>query len=589
MKKHSGLLTKLLLIYLVFTLLPLGLIAYLSNGQNYQMVWKNTSNSTTQLSDQILASISSLISDTDYFSGIASEASVRSYLMNSNGAEDYRDAKAILSIFDLYLNNLTSSKNINNIYLIGAGGKSICDRYGVGRITVDDLAIIGQESLLHMSTGKLVTTGNMNPHVSYQDNQFVYIGMPLVIRSLLEPFGAVIVELKNDTVEALCRSVSISDTGAFTVIDKDNRILFGDASLGKPDVGAILEGIGTSPRGDFIEAVSGQDTLIVYNAVPQTDWILVGHVAMIDLMSDAYRFRQTLITVLIIIALCSIALYIYFSNQLILPLRRLKATMKLAAMGDMGVRYQGTTRDEISDVVESFNPMIVELDRMAKQDLKRQSALQKAELDLLQAQINPHFLYNTLDSILWQARVGNNESVVETVDALASFFRTTLSKGSGWIQVREEIRMIQNYLIIQKARYEDLLRYEIDVDPALGELFLLKLTLQPVVENAIYHGLKQRPDGGLLRVIGRSDGAYMLFTVEDDGPGMSPEDLARLKSKLNRYPGSLYDRNDGGFGLRNVNGRIRLYYGEGCGVDIVSEAGVGTTVTIRLRKEADHA
>lgn len=144
--------------------------------------------------------------------------------------------------------------------------------------------------------------------------------------------------------------------------------------------------------------------------------------------------------------------YIYFSNQLVLPLRRLKATMKMAAMGNRDVRYQGYTHDEINDVGESFNDMLVELNRMAQQDLKRQATLQKTELNLLQAQINPHFLYNTLDSILWQAQVGNNEAVVNTVDALGNFFRTTLSKGSGWIRVHEEVESLGWISIIHSSR-----------------------------------------------------------------------------------------------------------------------------------------
>lgn len=587
--KRMKLLSKLLIFYLIFALVPIAVISHLSNSQNYKMVWKNTTYSTMQLADQILASMTSFVEELGYFTGISEEESVRRYLMNSENDMDYQDAKKILAVFDAYLNNVNFVERVNNIYLVGASGKTICDRYGVGPIDLQELQGIGQESLLHMATGKLVTTGNMNPHPSYKNEQFIYIGMPLVVRSLLEPYGAVVIEVKNSVFEQMCSAVRLSESGAFSVIGSDGKILFGDGSLSPKDIKTIYDALEVNDEENFIEKIGDEDTLLVCDAVPQTDWLLVGHVSMSDLMSDAYQFRHTLFSVLIVLVLCSIALYIYFSNQLVLPLRRLKATMKMAAMGNRDVRYQGYTHDEINDVGESFNDMLVELNRMAQQDLKRQATLQKTELNLLQAQINPHFLYNTLDSILWQAQVGNNEAVVNTVDALGNFFRTTLSKGSGWIRVHEEVEMIRNYLIIQKARYGDLLRYEIDMAPELADKLILKLTLQPIVENAIYHGLKSRAQGGLLKIKGREQGRYMVFTIEDNGKGMSEQELQKVRANLNRYPTSLYDRSDGGFGLRNVNGRIRLYYGNDCGVDLESSIENGTCVTIRLRKEAEDA
>lgn len=575
---------RLVSIYLVFTFGPILFIGYFFSKQNYNLIWENTADSTRQISEQMLSSISALFEDAQYFQKIVSEESVRRYLMSNDNTASYSDAKEILTVFDQYSNNSRYSNYINNIYLIGKHGKSICNRYGIDPISYQDLEKVHQEELLSFSQGAVLTTGNINPRDINQDNTYVYFGMPLVAEPFLEPFGAILLEMETKAFENICGEVRLAQNGSFSVLDANGAVLFG-SELEREDTEGILSQMGSSGAGDFIREIDGADTLVVTHAIPMTDWTLVGHVAMQDLMRDAYQFRRTLWIGLLAVAAFSIGLYIFFSKRLILPLQRLKATMKMAAMGDKNVRYYGTTRDEINDVGESFNSMVVELQRIAQQNTQRQVALQKAELDLLQAQINPHFLYNTLDCILWQAQLNDNQSVIHTVEALASFFRTTLSKGLGWIFVEEEIEMIRNYLIIQKARYGEMLHWEIQVEPGLEKYKILKLTLQPIVENAIYHGIKNRSEGGSLRITGCSDGDFMIFEIRDDGVGMSPEVLERLKKKLDDTDFGVYDHIDRGFGLRNVHSRIRLYYGEDCGLEVESTEDVGTVVRVRIHKE----
>lgn len=206
------------------------------------------------------------------------------------------------------------------------------------------------------------------------------------------------------------------------------------------------------------------------------------------------------------------------------------------------------------------------------------SLRQTAELRLLQEQINPHFLYNTLDSIVWLAEGGNKQQVVEMTADLSVFFRTVLSGGNDYITVKEEESHIRSYL---KIRYENILDYVIRIDPEIEEQVILKMTLQPIVENALYHGIKNKRGGGRITIRGYGEGERIVFEVEDNGIGMDAEDLEELKKKL-RGEESRLDSRNGGFGLNNVAQRIQMYYGDRFEITITSRKEEGTCVRICL-------
>ena len=204
--------------------------------------------------------------------------------------------------------------------------------------------------------------------------------------------------------------------------------------------------------------------------------------------------------------------------------------------------------------------------------------MRKAELRLLQEQINPHFLYNTLDAIVWMIEDGKSEQAENVVVSLSTFFRTVLSRGREFISIREEVQHIRSYLEIQKARYQDILSYEIQVAPELYPYETLKMTLQPLVENALYHGVKNKRSGGLIRISGERDGKLIRFKVEDDGIGMNAEALTHLQEEIRRP----CKETDTGFGMANVNERIRMNFGADYGLMIESEEGKGTRVWVTI-------
>lgn len=260
------------------------------------------------------------------------------------------------------------------------------------------------------------------------------------------------------------------------------------------------------------------------------------------------------------------------------PILGLSQVTHEITQGDFSVRADEKGDRELGALAASVNNMAEHLSVMVMQIREDERKMRKAELRLLQEQINPHFLYNTLDAIVWMIEDGKSEQAENMVVSLSTFFRTVLSRGREFISIREEVQHIRSYLEIQKARYQDILSYEIQVAPELYPYETLKMTLQPLVENALYHGVKNKRSGGLIRISGERDGKLIRFKVEDDGIGMNAEALTHLQEEIRRP----CKETDTGFGMANVNERIRMNFGADYGLMIESEEGKGTRVWVTI-------
>lgn len=270
------------------------------------------------------------------------------------------------------------------------------------------------------------------------------------------------------------------------------------------------------------------------------------------------------------------------------PIQRLCEATQAAGSGDFAIRAKDEGLDEISVLNNSFNQMVEEIGKLVEDIRVEELNLRAAELRVLQEQINPHFLYNTLDNIIWLAESKDTEQVVKMVSSLSSFFRTTLSKGREFITVKEEEQHIRSYLEIQQFRYRDILQYDISIPKELYDYEIIKLTLQPLVENALYHGIKKKRGGGHIWVLGDMYKDVLIFKVKDDGMGMDETRLMQVRDMLER--GEPEQKESGGFGLFNVNQRIQLNYGKEYGLKIQSVYGQGTEIWVRIprRKEKNE-
>jgi len=276
------------------------------------------------------------------------------------------------------------------------------------------------------------------------------------------------------------------------------------------------------------------------------------------------------------------------SRSIYIPIKKLHDVTTTITKNDLQALVTHDNVDEITELGMSFNIMIGRIKELLDAKIKEQDNLKKAELRALQAQINPHFLYNTLDTIIWMAESKKTDQVIEIVSALSSFFRISLSKGKDWITIGEEVERTRSYLTIQKMRYRDIMDYEIKVDEVVLDNTILKLILQPLVENALYHGIKNKRSGGTITLRAKQkDENKILLEVEDNGIGFTSEKLAQVQAELNDDSGEI--RLESGVGIGNVNKRIKLYYGKQYGLSIESEHNTGTRVTLLVPAIKDSA
>lgn len=285
----------------------------------------------------------------------------------------------------------------------------------------------------------------------------------------------------------------------------------------------------------------------------------------------------------ILLTVLTLLFSVQLTKKITQPIEQLVNKAQQLGDGVFSAAPVETDSRELQTLDKGFDEMAGRINALMEKQIEDEKYLHWAELELLQAQINPHFLYNTLDSILILAESNRNEEVVNMVTNLSVFFRNSLSKGADVISLQAERDQVKSYLEIQQIRYSDILQYEIDIDEELLQYMVPKLILQPLVENALYHGTKNKRALGMIRIEGRDEGETMALMVKDNGAGMTEEQLQALQA-------GVYNDRHTGLGLVNVHKRIKLYCGEEYGLSFESRLGEGTTVSIRIpkKKTLDH-
>jgi len=293
------------------------------------------------------------------------------------------------------------------------------------------------------------------------------------------------------------------------------------------------------------------------------------------------RFSTLLFSTIIAVGVIFIIIIFfsfYIPRSISRPITQIVEVTNKVAGGDLSVRSDVYEGEETEMLSISLNTMIDKINELLSQITTEQIRLRKAEFELLQSQINPHFLYNTLDAIVWLAESGEKEKVVSTVSSLSNFFRASLNQGKDIVTVKEDIGHVRSYLEIQHVRYQDILDYEIDVPEEIYPYLIPKITIQPLVENALYHGIKNKRGKGKITISGKKFPHYIVIYVTDNGLGISDDRLKEVLKNINNRSESEKTT----YGLYNVNERIRLDFGDKYGLKIESEYGQGTTASIRL-------
>lgn len=391
-----------------------------------------------------------------------------------------------------------------------------------------------------------------------------------------EVLGVILIDLNFEVINNICNRITLGSRGYVFILDHVGSFVY------HPQQQLVYNGLKTenverilhTDKGMFIDSDQNEERFVTVCTSAATGWRIVGVGYARDLLAATNNLRNTVILACVIALLAGLGVSVFLTSRITNPIRRLEDSMRRVEAGELGITVPVTSQYEIASLEQAFNLMSQKTHDLLEQTHREQEAKRKNELRVLQAQINPHFLYNTLDSVVWMAEGGRLADVVLMVSALAKLFRKALSSGRDLIPLADEIEHVYNYLIIQKIRYGDCFDYRIDVDPDVLQVQTLKLILQPLVENAIVHGVKPLGEGGMITVQGYVNDQNLILEVRDNGVGMTPDRLAnwRQRSRTSKS----------GVGLINVEERIHLFFGDKFGLTIESECDEGTKITVTL-------
>ena len=396
--------------------------------------------------------------------------------------------------------------------------------------------------------------------------------------------GVILINLNMNKITEICNSFQekqenficiINDKGELVYEQQNGKERFAfDEKENRQKLNTALERMKESC---FRLNYRGEKYLVTRTDMKTTGWTLVSMVPYKSVMAETMAISGVMILAVVITLIVTLLLLNRILTGVVKPLKKLEKYMVQVNPDNMDQRMEILTDDEIGHLSMKFNQMMDRIRNLKEQVIEEQEDKRKYELQALQAQINPHFLYNTLDSIIWMAET-NDSNIVAMTEALAKLFRISLNKGNEEISLERELEHVKNYLIIQSMRYADKFTYEISVDPGVERCRTIKLILQPIVENCIYHGIKKKRGTGKITIRAYRREQNLIIEVSDDGCGMPKEICRKILSdeiESENISGS-------GIGVKNVNERIQLRFGKKYGLSYSSEEGVGTTVTYVL-------
>lgn len=578
-KKFKSIQSVIFAVLSVLLLGAVGIVTVISLSYTRQSVFENSSLYTQTIIQQMNQNIDSYIDymeNTSYL--VSSNEDVQKYLFGDTADSEARDR--ILSQFQTILD---SRSDILNLGIIAENGIMLINNGQ--RPTNPDLDIHSQEWYTNALEGResVYLTSSHVQHVISGERPWV-ITLSRGIRNKemgtgQEKEGVFFIDLNYSAISELCDQSMVGNQGYAFIVDADGNIVYHPQQqqlyneLQTENIDLVMNaGSDIVTWGDGINK-----KMYSISRSEKTGWTVVDCVRVEELLRRSNEAQS--IYVLVAIGLMAVALFFsrFVAKSITLPIQRLCDSMERVQEGDFSVSdIVVDSENEIGSLTKSFNVMTHRIHELMEQNIREQEAKRKSELKALQSQINPHFLYNTLDSIIWMAEGKKNEEVVLMTASLARLLRQSISNEDELVSIGQEIEYARGYLTIQKMRYKDKLEFQIKVEPSILHIRLIKLVLQPIIENAIYHGLKYKESKGLLCVRGFMKNGNAVLQVIDDGVGMDQETLDHI------YERHKVDYHSNGVGIYNVQKRLQLYYGNEYGIVYESKPGEGTTATITI-------
>jgi two-component system sensor histidine kinase YesM len=540
-------------------------------------IFENSSEYTHTIIQQMNQNIDSYI---DYMENIA-------YLISSNeDVQDYLfdekiDNEGRYRILNQFQTILDSRSDIRNVGIISKNGRMLIND---GSKSVNqDLDLNTQEwyaTALEKPNGPILTSSHVQHIISGERPWVITLSRGIRDRSGSgEKEGVFFIDLNYSAISGLCDQSTVGTKGYAFILDAKGNIVYHPQQqqlyneLQTENISLIMD----TDEDTVLTGTGNDGKLYSISRSEKTGWTVVDCTSVRELLRKSRQAQSVYVLTAIVLVIVALLFSRFMARSITLPIQKLRDSMKKVQEGDFSVSdVVVDSRNEIGSLTKSFDVMTHRIHELMEQNVHEQEEKRKSELKALQSQINPHFLYNTLDSIIWMAEGKKNEEVVLMTASLARLLRQSISNEDEVVPIANEVEYARGYLTIQKMRYKDKLEFQIDVDSSILYIPLIKLVLQPIIENAIYHGLKYKESKGLLIVKGFMKDGNAVLQVIDDGVGMDEETLAHIydKHKVNYH--------SNGVGVYNVQKRLKLYYGDGYGITYESEKGKGTTATITI-------
>ena len=393
--------------------------------------------------------------------------------------------------------------------------------------------------------------------------------------------GILLLDISYTSFQQLLDNITLGNQGYIYMVSGGGELIY-HPKMQLIDVGLADENYEKAAArrdGNYEEIYEGERRNITVKSVGYTGWKLVGVMPEANISLNVLKTQLFIVFVVAFFLFVLMVINAYISSRITGPIKRLEKSVNALEAGKLDTEIYIGGSYEIRHLGRSIRDMAGQIQVLMNDIVAEHESKRKSEFDTLQSQINPHFLYNTLDIIVWMIENEQKAEAVKVVTALARFFRISLSKGRSIIPVKDELEHVRNYLMIQQMRFKNKFTYQIESEPETLNLASLKLMLQPLVENAIYHGMEFMDGDGEILVRAFLEEGELIFTISDNGLGMTEEQVNGLLKENTVHASS---KRGSGIGVKNVNERIRLYFGEQYGLSIESEPDEGTTIWIHL-------
>lgn len=566
-------------LFLYFTLLmavPLTLVGFLVYTISIRYISDMALQSSTQIVEKVSGDMDGLLTDMLYIARLVDDDKLIEQVTQKNAVVMHEQAVQTVSDRLRAINEFRT--DIAAVSIRTDGGVQAKSRYYPFR----DDPLFSEEDYARVKNrtyDEWYSSPEGSLLLSNRGDGVLAVAAALTDASTGRPNGVVIVEVRQSTLRSIL-DVNIGRGGTVLLLNAQNELMSAAQDGSGEVIDMALAVSAQTAIGAQLCVKDNQHNMLLFQRLPSSNWIVAGVVPKSFLRQNGKMILSSILIIAGLALLCNILISKRLRDYELRPIRGMMDYVRTVRDGRFGLPLGVVRDDEIGELAKNMQGMSERIGSLLGAIKEEQEQLRMAEFKAMQAQINPHFLYNTLDSIAWLSRDGKNQSVVEMVQALTSFFRTGLSRGRDIITIAEEVQHVRSYLTIQKMRYDRQFDYMLYVDSAVEALAVPKLILQPLVENALYHGIKTCRHKCMLfiNVLAVEDG--VLLEILDNGVGIAPEKLAELQNTLARSEGKQAES----FGLLNVHDRIRALTRGRFSFRIQSEQGIGTSITIRIKR-----